>query len=106
MKNLCRKFDGGSNNGRLFRQGCVAGRLLVSQCHTLGRLIALMMEAVRAFETSVNFYETTLSNIRGGCHVHTRRHENLKSHLGFRLLRTSTYEVLKAVGHLMGGMIK
>jgi hypothetical protein len=32
-------------------------------------LIALMMEAVRTSETSVNFYETTRSNIPGDCHL-------------------------------------
>jgi hypothetical protein len=41
----------------------------------------LMMEAVRTSETSVNFYETTRRNIPEGCHLHTRRRENLKSHL-------------------------
>jgi hypothetical protein len=44
-----------------------------------GLLIALMMEAVRTFETSVNFYETTRRNIPEGCRLHTRRRENLKS---------------------------
>jgi hypothetical protein len=42
--------------------------------------IALMMEAVSTSETSVNFYETTRRNIPEGCHLHTRRRENLKSH--------------------------
>jgi hypothetical protein len=37
------------------------------------------MEAVRTSETSVNFYETTRRNIQEGCHLHTRRRENLKS---------------------------
>jgi hypothetical protein len=32
---------------------------------------ALMMEAVRPSETSVNFYETTRRNISEGCHLHT-----------------------------------
>jgi hypothetical protein len=31
-------------------------------------MIALMMEAVRTSETSVNFYETTRRNIPEGCH--------------------------------------
>jgi hypothetical protein len=41
---------------------------------------ALMMEAVRTSETSVNFYETTRGNIPEDSNRHTRRHENLKSH--------------------------
>jgi hypothetical protein len=39
-----------------------------------------MMEAVHTSETSVNFYEAIQSNAPEG-HSHTRRHENLKSHL-------------------------
>jgi hypothetical protein len=31
-------------------------------------------------ETSVYLYEATRRNIPEGCHLHTRRHENLKSH--------------------------
>jgi hypothetical protein len=34
----------------------------------------------RTSETSVSFYETTRRNIPLGCHLHTRRRENLKSH--------------------------
>jgi hypothetical protein len=44
-------------------------------------MVALMMEAVGTSETSVNFYETTWSNISQGSQLHTRRRENLKSHL-------------------------
>jgi hypothetical protein len=43
------------------------------------RAIALMMEEVNTFEASVNFYDTTRRNILYGCHLHTRRRENLKS---------------------------
>jgi hypothetical protein len=43
-------------------------------------LIALMMEAVRTSETSVNFYETTRRNIQEGFHLHTRRRQKIKSH--------------------------
>jgi hypothetical protein len=39
------------------------------------------MEAVRPSETSVNFYETTQRNIPEDSHLHTRRRENLNSHL-------------------------
>jgi hypothetical protein len=42
-------------------------------------LIVLMMEAVNTSETSANLYETTRHNIPEGCHIHTRRRENLKS---------------------------
>jgi hypothetical protein len=32
-------------------------------------------------ETSVCLYQTTLCNIPQRCHLHIRRHENLKSHI-------------------------
>jgi hypothetical protein len=41
----------------------------------------LMMEAVRTSEMSVNFYETARHNNPQDCHFHTRRRENLKSHI-------------------------
>jgi hypothetical protein len=40
--------------------------------------IALMMEAASTSETSVN-YQTTRHNIPEDSHLHTCRHENLKS---------------------------
>jgi hypothetical protein len=40
---------------------------------------ALMMEAVRTFETSVNIFLTTQQYIPEDSKLHTRRHENLKS---------------------------
>jgi hypothetical protein len=40
-----------------------------------------MMEAGSTSETSVNFYQTTQRNIPEDSHPHTRRRENLKSHL-------------------------
>jgi hypothetical protein len=43
-------------------------------------LIALMVEAVRAFETSPLINEATRRYIPEGYHLHTRRHENLRSH--------------------------
>jgi hypothetical protein len=43
-------------------------------------MIALMMEAASTSETSVNFYQNTRRNIPEGSYLHTRRHENLKSH--------------------------
>jgi hypothetical protein len=43
-------------------------------------IIALMMEAANASETSVFFYQTTRRNNLEDNHLHTRRHENLKSH--------------------------
>jgi hypothetical protein len=42
------------------------------------RLSALIMEAVRTSETS--FYENTWPYIPEGSHIHTRRHETLKSY--------------------------
>jgi hypothetical protein len=44
-------------------------------------IIALMMEAASTSETSVNFYQTTQRNNPEDSHLHTRRRENLKSHL-------------------------
>jgi hypothetical protein len=41
----------------------------------------LIMGAGSTSETSVKFYQTTLHNITEDSHLHTRRHENLKSHL-------------------------
>jgi hypothetical protein len=45
--------------------------------------IALMMEAVSASETSVNFYQTTRRYNPDDSHLHTRRRENLKSYFFF-----------------------
>jgi hypothetical protein len=39
------------------------------------------MEAASTSETSVNFYQTTLRNNPEDSHLHTRRHENLKTQL-------------------------
>jgi hypothetical protein len=44
------------------------------------REIALMMEAANTSETLVNFYQTTRRNNPEDSHLHTRSHENLKSH--------------------------
>jgi hypothetical protein len=43
-------------------------------------IIALMMEAASTSETSVNFYQITRRNNPEDGHLHTRHHENLKSH--------------------------
>jgi hypothetical protein len=43
-------------------------------------IITLMMEAVRTYETSVNFV-TTLRYFPEDCKLHTRRHEKLKSYI-------------------------
>jgi hypothetical protein len=40
-----------------------------------------MMKAASTYETSVNFYQTTWRNNSEDSHLHTRRCENLKSHL-------------------------
>jgi hypothetical protein len=45
-------------------------------------LIAMMIEAVRISETSVNSNETTRLYIPEGSNFHIRRRENLKSHTG------------------------
>jgi hypothetical protein len=51
--------------------------------------IALVMEAVRAFETFVCYNETTRRNIPEGSNILSRRHENLQSHLPYPRLRLS-----------------
>jgi hypothetical protein len=43
--------------------------------------IALVMEAVRTSEMSVNIYLTTRQYIPEDSELHTRRHENLKSRI-------------------------
>jgi hypothetical protein len=49
-------------------------------------IITLMTEAASTPETSVNFYQTTRRNNPEDSHLHTRRHENLKSQHAFILL--------------------
>jgi hypothetical protein len=44
-------------------------------------VIALMMEAARTSETSVNFYQTTRRYNPEDSHLRTHRRENLKSYL-------------------------
>jgi Zn-finger protein len=39
-----------------------------------------MMEAASTSETLANFYQTTWHNMPEDSHLHTNRHENLKSH--------------------------
>jgi hypothetical protein len=48
--------------------------------HARGLLIALMMEAARTSETSVNFYQTTRRYNVEDSHLRTNRRENLKSY--------------------------
>jgi hypothetical protein len=48
--------------------------------------IALMMVSVSTSDTSVNFYKTTRRNNPEDSHLHTRRRENLKSHITACLL--------------------
>jgi hypothetical protein len=50
------------------------------------RAIALMIEAAITSGTSVNFYQTIRRNNPEYSHLHTRRRENLKSHLERTLL--------------------
>jgi hypothetical protein len=54
----------------------------VSEVGTASIIIALMIEGVRSCETSVNIYLTTRQHITEHSKLHTRRHENLKSHTG------------------------
>jgi hypothetical protein len=49
------------------------------------------MEAVRTFETSVNFNVTALRYIPEDSKLHTRRRENLKSHMYYFILSVSVF---------------
>jgi len=49
--------------------------------HHQASFITLMMEVVRTSETSVNNYLTTRHYIPEDSKLHTRRRENLKSHI-------------------------
>jgi hypothetical protein len=44
-------------------------------------ILALTMEAESTSETLISFYQTTRRNIPEDSHLHTRRRENLKSHM-------------------------
>jgi hypothetical protein len=50
-------------------------------------IMALIMEAARTSETSVNFYQTTQRYNPEDSHLHTHRRENLKSYLVLFLVR-------------------
>jgi hypothetical protein len=52
----------------------------IKQIPSRSLLNALMMEAASTPEMLVNFYQTTWCNIPEDSHLHTRHHENLKSH--------------------------
>jgi hypothetical protein len=45
-------------------------------------IIALMMEAASTSETSIDIQLRTRQDIPEDSELHTRRHENLKSHMG------------------------
>jgi hypothetical protein len=51
----------------------------------IASVIALMMEAVRTSETSVNINFTTRRHIPEDSKLHTRRHENLKSYISLNV---------------------
>jgi hypothetical protein len=57
----------------------------IAQCILVGVdrrfRVDLMMETVRTCETSVYSNETTRRYIPEGSYLHTRRRENLKSHM-------------------------
>jgi hypothetical protein len=55
--------------------------------------ISLIMEAVRASETSVYSNETTRRYIPEGSNLHTRRRENPKSHTLICIIRKRYVEV-------------
>jgi hypothetical protein len=58
-----------------------------------------MMEAASTSETSVNFYQTTRRNNPEDSHLHTRRRENIKSHLTTWLYRGIGYNADMTMSH-------
>jgi hypothetical protein len=54
---------------------------------SIGTMIALVIVAVSTSEKSVNICQATRCNIPEDNHLHTRRHENLKSHQDSYYLR-------------------
>jgi hypothetical protein len=63
------------------------------------RAIVLMMEALNTSETLVNFYQNTRRNSPENSHLHTRHHDNLKSHM------TSVFGMkVRSQTQLKGGM--
>jgi hypothetical protein len=58
------------------------------------RVIALIMTASNTSETSVNFYQTTQNYNPGHTHLHTRRRENLKSHVPYIVYLDETFRLL------------
>jgi hypothetical protein len=65
-------------------------------CSIIRAIIALMMEAASTSKTSVNFYQTTWCNNPEDSQLHTRRRENLKSHLATLILLQLIF-----LGHLI-----
>jgi hypothetical protein len=64
------------------------------------------MEAANTSETSIHFYQTTRLNIPEDSHLHTRRRENLKSHLIKRgrslfVLRFNIYVLRMKMGDIV-----
>jgi hypothetical protein len=47
----------------------------------MGKMV--MIEEVSTSETSVSFYHTTRRNIQEDSRLHSRRRQNLKSHLDY-----------------------
>jgi hypothetical protein len=66
------------------------------------RLIALIMDTVSTYKTSVRFYQTTRRNVSEDSHLHTRRRENLKSnHVHVSSLLVSQERVAVVVPNLL-----
>jgi hypothetical protein len=66
---------------------------ITSYPFALGSLIALMMEAARTSETSVDIGLRTRQYIPEDSELHTRRRENLKSRIVIVLLSKSVLEM-------------
>jgi hypothetical protein len=65
--------------------------------HTRGLFIALVKEVASTSETSGNAYQTTRSNNPEESHLHTRRRENLRSHLARSVDHKSCKELGRSI---------
>jgi hypothetical protein len=60
-----------------------------------------MMETVSSCETPVNIYQTTRRNNPEDSHLHSRRRDNLKSHLRYRMLLLLLGPIIKIVNTII-----
>jgi hypothetical protein len=65
-----------------------------------------MMEAASTSETSVNFYQTTRRNKPEYSYLHTRRCENMKSHLEITYVNAVSIVFISDCQHLSVSQLK